>query len=122
MPLPSRSVGHWIYGELTNLPELRTRETYIEALSPARRSLLRTAIDRYKPRAVILTGWSYMPAWAELIESPLEVRDDPGVAVGRRGDTTCVVARHPTSFGAKNRYFEAIGTLLRQELGGAMAP
>lgn len=113
-PLPSRSIGHWIYSELQSLPHLKTRESYRMALRDRRMSLLRERIDRYRPHAVILFGWSYCDEWRSLLRTDMAELNEPapGILRGQRGDTTCIVCRHPTSFGAKNAYFEAIGQLL----------
>lgn len=112
-PLPSRSVGHWIYSGLTALPYLRSRETYLAELRPKRIKLLRDRIDRHAPRAVVLLGWSYMAVWNELVGSPLDLREEPRIRIAQRGKTVFIASRHPTSYGVTNQYFAQIGAQTR---------
>jgi hypothetical protein len=60
----------------------------------------------------VFLGWSYMADWRRLIETPLELRDQPRIGIGRRGKTVCIVSLHPTSYGVTNEYFSEIGKIL----------
>jgi hypothetical protein len=111
-PLPSQTVGHWIYGDCSSLPYLRSRQAYLTEVGPKREALLRAGIDLYAPRAVVFLGWCYMADWRRLIETPLELRDQPRIGIGRRGKTVCIVSLHPTSYGVTNEYFSEIGKIL----------
>lgn len=113
-PLPSVSVGHWIYADIGAVPYLKTRREYLAALRQGRMALLREWIDRDGPRAVVFMGVSYRDDWTALVETPMQRLADPtpGISVGRRGQTTCVVTHHPTSYGVKNGYYDTIGRLL----------
>jgi hypothetical protein len=111
-PLPSQTLGHWIYGECSALPYLRTRQAYLTEVGPKREALLRECIDLYAPRAVVFLGWSYMADWQRLLEVPLELREGPRAAIGRRGKTVCIVSLHPTSYGVTNEYFAQVGKIL----------
>ena len=115
LPLPSRSVGDWIYGDICDLPYLKTREAYRTELRPKRVELLGRLIDRHEPHAVVMVGWSYSEEWKAITKAPLEERDTPhpGILVGSRGKTQFVVCRHPTAFGVTNAYFAEIGGMLR---------
>lgn len=119
LPLPSRSVGDWIYGEIADLPYLRTREAYRRELRPKRIELLGELIDQYEPRVVVMLGWTYRDEWNSLARVPLEERDSPqpGIRFAQRGKTQFVVCRHPTAFGVTNAYFAEIGRMLRSGQG-----
>lgn len=113
-PLPSRSVGEWIYRDVCNLACLKDRQAYLMEFRPKRAALLRHLIDQHAPRVVVMLGWSYRDAWEELIEVSLVERDEPqpGLLFGRRGKTAFVVCHHPTSFGVTNAYFTEIGRII----------
>lgn len=115
LPLPSRSVGDWIYGDISDLPYLMTREAYRMELRPKRIELLGQLIARYEPRAVVMLGWTYRDEWNGLSRALLVERDlpHPGVRFAQRGKTQFVVSRHPTAFGVTNAYFGEIGRVLR---------
>jgi hypothetical protein len=111
LPLPSRSIGDWIYGQLDSIPMLVDRETYSAEMTPYRIQMLRQHIERCAPAAVVFLGKSYTPYWEAIAGTSLQ-ETRAGVILGRRADTNYVVVRHPTSYGVTNQYFEEIGSML----------
>jgi len=108
MPLPCRNVSDWIYSAVNGVPELITREAYVDAYRRPRIALLRAAIRASAPRVVVFIGLSETETWAEIADQPFA--DGPANALwARSGQTRWVILKHPTAFGAKNAYFETIG-------------
>ena len=110
MPLPCKSMKDWIFGSI-DLPYLRTRQSYIEALLPQRLELFRSALETAKPEAVVFYGLGYADHWHEIVGEPV-ARDADGIGIVTSGATTFAIAPHPTSFGATNALFEAMGQRL----------
>jgi hypothetical protein len=110
MPLPSRNVSEWIYSA-TGLPALASRDSYVREYRPLRIRLLREAVRMLAPRRVVFLGVSEFDTWAEVAAAKFD--QGPGGAFwGASGPTGFVIARHPTSFGATNAYFDTIGRAL----------
>ena len=68
LPLPSRSTGHWIYAEHSDLPFLASRAAYMEDCAPWRAEHLRQRIAEHRPKAVIfysMNSW-YRRWWQEI--------------------------------------------------------
>jgi hypothetical protein len=111
LPLPSPSTGRWIYADHSRLPMLEDRASYLEMLLPQRIAQLRTMIEEHRPRYVVFVGLSYLDYWKKVVDTETSIRPDQPVRLGDRR-TTVTAIRHPSSFGAKNEYFEAIGRTL----------
>jgi hypothetical protein len=110
MPLPSRSVSEWIY-TASGLPDLATRDAYVQAWQPRRIALLKDAIAVAKPAAVVCLGVSAQPMWSAI--AGVRFTPGPGGAFWASSETTrFIVCCHPTAFGARNDDFDAIGRAL----------
>lgn len=68
MPLPSPNVDTWHYNEWSDLPELQSRQTYLNTMVPKRIARLRRVITNFKPKTVICVGTSYRHYWEQLIQ------------------------------------------------------
>jgi hypothetical protein len=103
--------GAWPYGELApNLPELRTRSSYMQAFWPHRIGIIRNAIRRSRPAVVVFAGMSRhaIQAWGEISGTDF-VTNAGGWRDAWAGGTHFVVVRHPTAYGITNEYLEAVG-------------
>lgn len=107
LPLPSRSVRDWIYGDL-DVPELANRSDYSEQLKDERIETIRSRIDEHHPAAIVFYGLTCQPEWQKIAESRF-VFSDAGYGVAQRGPTRLFLARHPVAPGACNEEFCAIG-------------
>ena len=77
-----------------------------------------TGID---PSAVILFGGLIATSGAAFLDGMDRVERTSSRNTSRqRGDTMCIVCRHPTSFGAKNAYFRSDQPVVRLRLGKAV--
>jgi hypothetical protein len=110
MPLPSRSIGDWIYAA-TAVPGLETRADYVRTYRPMRIALLRDAIQRATPRSVVFLGLTGTETWGEIANGQF-AEGSAGALWATVGKTRYVIVKHPTAFGARNSYFEEIGRAL----------
>jgi hypothetical protein len=115
LPLPSPSTGHWLYGDYSHLPELKSRETYRASLAPQRSEMLHNLIAQHQPRIVLFYGLQYMKYWQDVagIEFQLEQFAGFSTAFVQIKHTHFVATPHPTSFGVTNAYFDALAQHLR---------
>ena len=120
MPLPSQSVGHWIYGEHSARPELRDRQTYLEQVAPRRVQHLRERIKTHRPKAVIFYSRNYQSWWEKIAGTPFGGVVEPGVQLLKTGETLFVMTRHPVHRGVTTEYFVRAGTAIaNSQLGGS---
>jgi hypothetical protein len=112
MPLPSQSVGHWIYGEHSALPQLRDRQTYLEQIAPSRVQHLRERIKAHRPKAVIFYSRKYQPWWEQIAGARFEAEVEPGLQLSKTSDTLFVMTRHPVHWGVTTEYFVKAGTAI----------
>jgi hypothetical protein len=112
MPLPSQSVGRWIYGEISADPTLATRDVYMARWLAARVARLRTLIREHRPRSVVFYGASYLAHWGEVAGVEL-AEAEAGIRTGQGPNTQFVVARHPSARGAGSAHFERVGAMVR---------
>lgn len=121
LPLPSPSIGHWIYGEHSRLADLRDRRTYTERIAPSRVEHLRQRIVAHKPKAVIFYSRSpeYRKLWEQLAGTPFQATELAGLDVATSADTVFAVTRHPTHMGVTNDYFARAGALIAVLAGKA---
>ncbi|SRR5579883_467023 len=111
LPLPSPSVGQWLYDTYSQLPQLRDRQGYREFYVSQRADHIRQRILGHKPRAVVFyssDGW-YQYWWKVIAEGVSFSTHESGALLGSNGSTLFVIAKHPTTHGVTNEYFEAIG-------------
>ena len=116
MPLPSQSVGHWIYGEHSALPELCDRQTYLQRIAPMRVEHIRARIHEHRPKAVIFYSQQYRAWWEQITCAPFEAPIEPGIRLLKTGDTVFVMTRHPVYRGITTDYFVEAGGLVAAAL------
>ncbi len=111
LPLPSPSIGKWLYGEHSTLPFLKTRETYRKHLAPKRARHIESMIDGHKPAAVFFYGFGYHSWWEQIAGvqfSPNTIGKN-AYHTGSNGQTLFVITTHPATRGITNDYFHQIG-------------
>jgi len=118
-PLPAAGLAHWPYGELTLLPYLRDRKTYLRTLEVKRIRHLQRLIDEHQPSVVIMYGTTYREQWERLHGSWLRAEAEPELFRGRRGSSQLLLIKHPAAKGVTNDYFVAVGNYVRQLREGA---
>jgi hypothetical protein len=112
-PLPAVGLAHWPYGELTSLPYLRDRKTYLRTLEAKRIRLLQRMIDEHQPSVVIMYGTTYREQWERLHGSWLRAEAEPELFRGSRGHSELLLIKHPAAKGATNDYFKSVGDYIR---------
>lgn len=113
-PLPAAGLAHWPYGELTSLPYLRDRKTYLRTLEAKRIRLLQRMIDEHQPSVVIMYGTTYREQWERLHGSWLRAETEPELFRGTRGKSQLLLIKHPAAKGVTNAYFEEVGEYVRR--------
>ncbi|SHE91996.1 hypothetical protein SAMN04487965_0949 [Microbulbifer donghaiensis] len=119
-PLPSPSVGHWLYSEVSALDYLASRDRYKAHLQELRIELLREKIAKYKPKLVVFYGNNpeYRQYWGKIADCELtgiEIEGRPAFKAFN-GETLYLVVSHPVATGITNDYFHRIGDLARTHL------
>lgn len=112
LPLPSKSTKHWIYGGASQLSALRSREHYASTVLPTRIEYLQSKISAHCPKQVVFysSDAHTRVIWKRIAGTPFEEAD--GIWVARRGETSYVIASHPTSFaGVSNAYWDRVADL-----------
>jgi hypothetical protein len=68
LPLPSPSLGHWLYAQHSNLVCLRSREAYMTCYAQRRATHLQQRIQESKPKAVIFysVNPAYISCWKSI--------------------------------------------------------
>ncbi len=121
LPLPSPSVGKWLYPNCSRLPFLQDRDSYRRAVVVQRIDRLRQRLAQYGPTLVILYGASpqYRCWWENLAEVRFRERrlDGRPMYDGANATTRFVIVHHPAAKGVANRYFEEVGRMLRGVAG-----
>ncbi len=114
LPLPSPSIGKWLYSEWSHLPWLRTREAYQNYMFLARANAIRQRIVVYRPKIVIFYGSSWKHIWAMIagVEWRQGFSDQYILLQGEREGTVYYLTRHPTR--EKDRNFSQIGQHIRR--------
>lgn len=112
LPLPSPSVGHWLYVNHSRNPHLMSRETYTSYYAPRRAAHLHQRILAYKPKAVIFYSVNpvYMSWWKQIASVDfIQERANDHFYMGKSQHTVFAITRHPVTQGIKNDYFHQVG-------------
>jgi hypothetical protein len=120
LPLPSQSVGHWIYGAHSALPELRNRETYLERIIPGRVAHQRNRIREHRPKAVIFYSRNYQPWWEQITGVSFGAPIAPGLHVIKQEHTLFAMTMQPTYRGVTTQYFIQAGAAIGELARGAV--
>ena len=111
LPLPSPSIGQWLYAQCSQLPYLKDRETYKQECITSRIAHLKDRINQYKPKAVIFYGLSYQEYWKQIAGVDFYQSPEKIHAV-RNESTLFVMAKHPAAQGVTSEYFHQVGQLI----------
>jgi len=114
LPLPSPSVGDWLYGEHSALPSLRSRQQYVHYIAPRRISSLRTRISDHRPRAVVFYSRNYQAWWEQIVGAPFGTAVAPGVHIVNTPHTVFMMTMHPTYRGLRTEYFVQAGLTIAE--------
>jgi hypothetical protein len=117
MPLPSPSTRHWLYPQISTLPELRSRESYLRNWGHVRLKMLTQLINTYRPQNVVLYGMGYYQEWwSQLMPSNHKMISIEGVKayLGSKNGTVFGVSPHPVATGVKNTFFQGLGNAIRE--------
>jgi hypothetical protein len=112
LPLPSPTVGRWIYGAISTLPELETRERYTAAFVPSRIEQLRQRIGEHRPRAVIFYSRAYRPQWEQTAGQRFLPTHVENLELCRAGDTVFALTPHPVYRGITTDFFVRAGAAI----------
>jgi hypothetical protein len=110
-PLPSPSLGHWLYAQHSALPYLVDRRTYRQHCLAFRSAHLREQSGEHRPAVAIFYGLSYRRYWQAIANVDFKEELD-GVYTGCNGSTLFIMTRHPAATGVTNEYFRQIGRLI----------
>lgn len=115
MPLPSPNTSNWVYGDLSKIPYLQSREKYVAAAADTRISSIQQRINEYGPRGIVFYGMHYKNYWQRIAGIPLKPVDNASMLHGAHDTITFLVLRHPTSIGITNEYFDKAGKIIGED-------
>jgi len=112
-PLPSPSLGYWLYAQHSGLPYLADRRTYRQTCLAFRSAHLRKRIGEHRPAVAIFYGLSYRRYWQAIANVDFKEKLD-GVYAGCDGSTLFIMTKHPAATGVTNEYFHQVGRLIQE--------
>lgn len=118
MPLPSPSVGHWLYASHSQLAFLRSRAAYMAHVAPHRIEHLRQQITDHQPYAVVFYSKKYRKYWQQVVGMKFQPLPANGIEIAERGPTLFVISTHPVGRGVTNDYLNNIGRIIRAHSAG----
>lgn len=112
-PLASPRTKLWLFKGHSRIPWMLSPRVYREYHSPKRAKKIGAYVLKCKPRSVVLASigslcWEHWETIAG-VEFRLHSLAGRTCYVGRNYATVFIVSQHPTSPGATNEYFQAIG-------------
>ena len=123
LPLPSPDTAIWNYGDWSDIPQLKTPQTYHAEMFVPRSAVLKKRCISYLPSVVIFyglelaDGTSLLPVCSRIAGGWFDQAiERKRILLTRRNEhTSFIVTRHPVS--ESREYFQEIGSFLRQEHG-----
>jgi hypothetical protein len=112
LPLPSPSISHWIYGDHSEISELKTRAKYEATQVPRRMEALQVLVAKHRPRAVVFYGSKYQPYWDQIVGGGFQSTDVGKVLAAPRKETLYLSMPHPVAHGLSDDFFLSIGQTL----------
>ena len=112
MPLPSPSSNHWLYADISALPELKSRKSYLHHWAPIRFHMLSKLISKNRPKFVVYYGMGYYQDWwSQLMPANHKTIHIDGVKayLGENEGAVFAVSPHPVATGVKNTFFHELG-------------
>lgn len=116
LPLPSPSIGQWLYSKYSQLPHLKDRETYRQECVASRITHLQDRINQYQPKVVIFYSLSYQEYWKKIAGVDFLLQSSDKIHVGRNKLTLFVITKHPAAQGVTSAYFHQVGQLIAGRL------
>jgi hypothetical protein len=121
LPLPSPSMGKWLYGHHSLIPYLSTREVYGNHLAEQRALHIKSRVDEYKPYVVVFYSFhGWYQQWWKLIAgvefAKVSIGEDKAY-LGSNEHTLFAIVKHPVTKGISKDYFHQTGRLLAEKLG-----
>jgi hypothetical protein len=112
MPLPSPSIGQWLYGS-AGIDAISNRESYAAAILDQRITSIRSLVHQHHPPVVVFYGFKRRDVWSSIVGQELSESSDGQFGSHAADATLFVMMKHPVTWGAKNADFEAIGKFVR---------
>lgn len=102
-PLPSPNANDWHYDEWSNLPSLKSRETYISNYKESRVNLIKSKLRKHSPKYVFFYSLNpkYIEYWEDIsdikfnINNRIELCDKYYPHVEKVNNTIFVLTGHP---------------------------
>jgi hypothetical protein len=111
LPLPSPSIGKWLYAQYSQLPYLKDREIYKQECIASRITHLQDRINQYQPKVVIFYSLSYQDYWKKIAGVDFHQNSDK-IHTDRSESTLFVMTKHPAAQGVTSDYFHQVGQLI----------
>lgn len=119
-PLPSPKNSTWNYGKWTkSISFLKTRKTYYDYIGDKRIKIIKSKIEKYKPKIVVLYGDTMKEYWDKLTDTKLQSKtsklDD--VKIHKEKETYFFQTPHPASWKkgvSSYDYWGEIGQLIKK--------
>ena len=115
LPLPSPSTSHWIYGDYSDLPYLKSRKLYRNEMLPIRIKLIKIQVKEYRPKVIVFYGLLYKKHWEEISDVKYKELIE-GLYFGKDDSTIYFISKHPAARGVTNKYFDDIGEIISEKL------
>ena len=119
LPLPSPSLGHWLYAEHSQLPYLVSRDTYTKHYAESRAEHLQQRILEYRPKAVIFYSANpgYILWWKRIagVEFRKETIVGFPVHIAKNEHTVFAITYHPGARGPTYDYPHQVGQIIAAE-------
>jgi hypothetical protein len=116
LPLPSPSIGQWLYAQYSQLPYLRDREIYKQECITSRIIHLQDRINQYQPKAVIFYSLSYQEYWKKIAGVDFLLQGSEKIYTGRNESTLFLMTKHPAAQSVTSEYFHQVGQLIANRL------
>lgn len=120
LPLPSPSLGNWLYAQYSQLLYLTNRQVYSSYYAPHRAAHLQQRIREYKPKAVIFYSVNpgYIHWWKVIadVEFTEIFTEYDRLYVAKNEHTVFAITRHPVAKGVRNEYFHQVGKIIASNL------
>ena len=120
LPFPSRSLKHWHYANLSELPHLGSRNACMDHYAEKRAKRLRSRILKERPRLVLFASMDarYRKWWQTIADVEFKPRSFAGKAFdfGIMGSTAFVVTQHPAVRSMSNEFFQTVGKYVAERV------
>lgn len=122
-PLPSPTANNWYYDKWCEMPLLRTREIYKNALQAERVDTLQRRVSTYKPKVVMFYafGNEYLKMWERVAginftaKNNYKIFRDKSVYLSKRDESLFVVTYQPSAVW-NNEYWNNVGRFIYRQL------